>query len=74
MERNRGDLGYRCFHPLEDPEAALAAGRLSFRLKGKRLKGEFTLALLSGKDNRKHWLLMKRKMRMRSIPGKSAPL
>lgn len=49
------------FEPLEDPEAALAGGRLSFRLKGKRLKGEFALALLSGKGDGKQWLLMKKK-------------
>jgi bifunctional non-homologous end joining protein LigD len=49
------------FEPLEDPEAALASGRLSFRLKGKQLKGEFALALLKGKGDRKQWLLMKKK-------------
>jgi bifunctional non-homologous end joining protein LigD len=49
------------FEPLEDPEAALAGGRLSFRLKGKRLKGEFALALLRGKGDGKQWLLMKKK-------------
>jgi bifunctional non-homologous end joining protein LigD len=49
------------FDPLEDPEAALASGRLSFRLKGKRLKGEFALALLRGKGDGKQWLLMKKK-------------
>lgn len=49
------------FEPLEDPEAALARGRLSFRLKGKRLKGEFALALLKGKSDRKQWLLMKKR-------------
>jgi DNA ligase D-like protein (predicted 3'-phosphoesterase) len=49
------------FEPLEDAEAALARGRLSFRLKGKRLKGEFALALLKGRDDGKQWLLMKKK-------------
>jgi bifunctional non-homologous end joining protein LigD len=49
------------FEPLEDPEAALARGRLSFRLKGKRLKGEFALAVLKGKGAGKQWLLMKKK-------------
>jgi bifunctional non-homologous end joining protein LigD len=47
--------------PLEEPEAALDSGRLSFRLKGKRLKGEFALALLKGKGDGKQWLLMKKK-------------
>jgi len=49
------------FEPLEDPEAGLARGRLSFRLQGKRLKGEFALALLKGKGNGKQWLLIKKK-------------
>jgi DNA ligase D-like protein (predicted 3'-phosphoesterase) len=49
------------FEPLEDPEVALARGRLSFRLKGKRFKGEFALALLKAKGNEKQWLLMKKK-------------
>jgi bifunctional non-homologous end joining protein LigD len=49
------------FEPLEDPEAALASGRLSFRLNGKRPKGEFALALLKGKGDGKQWLLMKKK-------------
>lgn len=48
------------FEPLEDPEAALASCRLSFRLKGKRLKGEFALALLRAKGDGKQWLLMKK--------------
>ena len=48
------------FEPLEDPASALATGRFSFRLMGKRLKGEFTLALLRGKGAGKHWLLMKK--------------
>jgi len=41
------------FEPLDDPEAALANGRLSFRLKGKWLTGEFALASLGGKGDRK---------------------
>lgn len=49
------------FEPLEDPESGLPKGRLSFRLKGKRLKGEFALVLLKGKGDGKQWLLMKKK-------------
>jgi bifunctional non-homologous end joining protein LigD len=53
------------FSPLEndDPEAALAAGKLSFELKGKRLKGAFTLTQMKGlpKGTGKEWLLMKKK-------------
>ena len=54
------------FVPLEtdDPETALtAAGRLSFKLKGKKLKGDFALAQMKGlpKGTGKEWLLMKKK-------------
>lgn len=49
------------FEPLENPESSLAKGRLSFRLKGKRLKGEFALALLKGKSDGRQWLLMKKR-------------
>jgi bifunctional non-homologous end joining protein LigD len=47
----------------EDPEAALAQGRLSFELKGKKLKGAFALALMKHlpKSTGKEWLLMKKK-------------
>jgi bifunctional non-homologous end joining protein LigD len=48
------------FEPLGDPAAGLAKGRLSFRLKGKRLKGEFALARLMGKGDGKQWLLLKK--------------
>lgn len=60
------------FEPLEDPEAGLAAGRLSFRLRGRRLKGEFALALLKGREDGKHWLLMKKKERTPIPDGESA--
>ena len=53
------------FVPIEtdDPEKALAAGKLSFELKGKKLKGAFTLAQMKGlpKGTGKEWLLMKKK-------------
>src|ERR1044071_7692484 len=37
----------------------LEAGRLKFRLKGKKLRGEFNLVRLGGRDNQ--WLLIKSK-------------
>ncbi len=40
-----------------DALAALKAGRLSFRLKGKKLRGEFNLVRMGGRD--KQWLLIK---------------
>jgi len=50
--------------PLEtdNPDTALKQGRLSFELKGKKLKGAFTLALMKGrpKSTGKEWLLMKK--------------
>jgi len=53
------------FIPLEtdDPNEALASGKLTFELKGKKLKGAFTLAQMKGlpKGTGKEWLLMKRK-------------
>lgn len=53
------------FIPLEtdDPEAALKTGALSFALKGKKLKGAFTLARMKGleRGTGKEWLLMKKK-------------
>jgi bifunctional non-homologous end joining protein LigD len=47
----------------DDPEAALASGKLSFELKGKKLKGAFALAQMKGlpKGTGKEWLLMKKK-------------
>lgn len=53
------------FTPLDtdNPEAALAAGKFSFELKGKKLKGAFALAQMKGlpKSTGKEWLLMKKK-------------
>lgn len=53
------------FVPLEtsDPEAALASGKFSFELKGKKLRGAFLLAQMKGlpRSTGKEWLLMKKK-------------
>jgi bifunctional non-homologous end joining protein LigD len=49
------------FEPLEDPEAGVEKGRLSFRLEGRQLRGEFALALMKGGGTGKNWLLMKKK-------------
>jgi len=53
------------FIPLdtEGPSAALEEGRLSFELKGKKLKGSFALARMKGlpRSTGKEWLLMKKK-------------
>jgi bifunctional non-homologous end joining protein LigD len=49
------------FEPEEDPETALEKGKLSFLLKGKKLKGGFSLALMRGRGTGKDWLLIKKK-------------
>ncbi len=43
------------FEPLDDPDASLAKGHLSFRLTGKRLRGAFALVRMRGDQ----WLLIK---------------
>jgi len=57
------DAGEFVLLETDDPDAALTAGKLSFDLKGKRLKGAFTLAQMKGlpKGTGKEWLLMKKK-------------
>ena len=46
----------------DDPEKALQEGKLSFELKGKKLKGVFTLAQMKGlpKGTGKEWLMIKK--------------
>lgn len=49
--------------PLDkEPQKALKNGKLSFRLEGEKLSGEWTLARMrTGKDKRENWLLIKHK-------------
>ena len=53
------------FIPLDtdNPMEALASGKFSFELKGKKLKGVFALTQMKGltKSSGKEWLLMKKK-------------
>jgi bifunctional non-homologous end joining protein LigD len=51
------------FFPLgeEKPGEQLEKGRFSFELRGKRLKGGFSMALLKGRENGNQWLLIKKK-------------
>ncbi len=53
------------FIPLDtdDPLKALEAGKLTFELKGKKLKGAFALARMKGMPHStgKEWLLIKKK-------------
>ncbi len=47
--------------PLDgDPLGGVKAGKLTFELKGKRLKGTFALAVMRGRGTGKEWLLMKK--------------
>jgi bifunctional non-homologous end joining protein LigD len=57
------DAGEFVLLDTDDPDAALTAGKLSFDLNGKKLKGAFTLARMTGlpKGTGKEWLLMKKK-------------
>lgn len=52
------------FSPLDtgDPEEGLAHGKLSFELKGRRLRGAFAIARMKGlpKSTGKEWLMMKK--------------
>ena len=52
------------FFPIDikDPSTALESGKLSFELKGRKLKGSFTLARMKGlpRSTGKEWLLMKK--------------
>jgi bifunctional non-homologous end joining protein LigD len=43
------------------PEEQLKKGRFSFELKGKKLKGGFSMALLKGRGKGNQWLLIKMK-------------
>jgi bifunctional non-homologous end joining protein LigD len=44
-----------------DPRVQLGKGRFSFELKGKKLKGGFSMAYLKGRGKGNQWLLIKRK-------------
>jgi len=50
------------WEPLVDPDDGLAEGDLKFRLKGKRLKGEWALIRMRSKsgEKRENWLLIKK--------------
>jgi bifunctional non-homologous end joining protein LigD len=55
----RWDMG--TWEPIGDPHEGLKKGRLSFSLKGKKLKGEWLLIRTQRSSGKKHqWLLMKR--------------
>ncbi len=45
--------------PESDPEIGLKQGKLRFNLKGRKLKGGFSLVLMKGRGTGKEWLLIK---------------
>ncbi len=55
------------WEPIGDPHEGLEGGDLKFRLRGKRMKGEWVLVHMKGRDQktkngpRQHWLLIKHK-------------
>jgi len=51
------------WEPEGDPEQDLARGKLSFTLRGEKLRGSWALARMKGKDGQpgKNWLLIKHK-------------
>ena len=49
------------FQPEGDPEAALKRGKLTFSLKGKKMKGSFSIVLMKGRGTGRDWLLIKGK-------------
>src|SRR5690606_30200081 len=57
------------WEPVGDPHEGLAKGDLKFRLKGKRMKGEWVLVHMKGRDTktrsgtRENWLLIKHRDR-----------
>ncbi len=48
------------WEPIGDARKGLSTGKLSFRLSGERLKGEWTLVRMKEEGKRKNWLLIKR--------------
>jgi len=60
------------WEPLGDPHEGLDSGDLKFRLKGKRMKGEWVLVHMKGRDQkpkhgpRENWLLIKHRDRYAS--------
>jgi bifunctional non-homologous end joining protein LigD len=50
------------WEPIGDPARGYREGKLSFRLRGRRLKGEWALVRMHGRDDgrRQNWLLIKK--------------
>jgi bifunctional non-homologous end joining protein LigD len=50
------------WEPIGDPARGYREGKLSFRLRGRRLKGEWALVRMHGRDEgrRQNWLLIKK--------------
>ncbi|MCA3572576.1 MAG: DNA ligase D [Aestuariivirga sp.] len=57
-----------------DAREELAKGRLTFTLKGERLKGAFSLVRMKDEGNRHNWLLIKRSDAHALKPGAAEPV
>jgi bifunctional non-homologous end joining protein LigD len=59
------------WEPVGDPHEGLADGDLKFTLKGKRMKGEWVLVHMKGRDSgkRENWLLIKHRDRYATEAG-----
>ncbi len=62
------------WEPEGDPEEALAAGKMVFQLRGRKLRGEWTLVRTRGEEGKKpQWLLMKHRGDACADPGGRHP-
>jgi bifunctional non-homologous end joining protein LigD len=62
---------FESLDPADTIADGLAAGKLSFALHGRRLKGRFALMRMCGKGKRENWLLIKGRDRY-ARPGGAA--
>src|SRR5690606_1262610 len=62
------------WEPIGDPEEGLKKGRLTFRLRGRKLKGQWSLVRMRTKDEKKtNWLLLKSKDDKAPVTEKEVP-
>ncbi len=60
VRRRGGDYRDRgTWEPLNDPDDGMRGSRLKFVLKGQRLNGQFTLAILHQRGKQEAWFLIK---------------
>lgn len=57
------------WEPIGDPHEGYRRGRLKFRLKGRKLRGAWTLVRMRSEGGRENWLLIKEKDDQARAPG-----